>query len=107
MEKLLVQAEELDSAIDEVLPLLITDDWPQAAEKFPQMIELLNPFLQEIMQRWPREAPPELVKSLLTRFLYAMREGDSIQLADILAYEAGRLLQLVYRECGKVWDPEQ
>ena len=99
MEGLLLQTKQLDKLIDEVLPLLIEDEWQMASEKLPQVIEALNDMLPLVLQANMEEVSLELVKSVLTRLIFAMKVEDSIQLADILAYEVGGIMQSVYAKC--------
>ena len=96
MDKLLVHTKQLDGMIDEVLPMLIADDWQQAAEKMPQVIEMLDIFLQFILEGDPDEELLETTRFLLKRLLFSVQISDSIQLADILAYEVGNMMQIVY-----------
>ncbi len=97
MEQLLLQTEELDKTIDGILPLLITDQWKESLEKILEMIPMLSDFLEMIVNQEALEVSLEVQKSILTRLIHAIKIEDSIQLADILAYEIGGLIQAVYQ----------
>lgn len=85
--------ELLTGRIQEVLPLLVTDRWQEANEKLPVVFEELQELVKNAAsdERMAEELP-ELLRCLRCA-LWCMQVQDSIQLADVFAYELGQVLQ--------------
>lgn len=102
MDKLLGCTKRLDSVVDEIVPLLITDQWGKANEKVSEMIPVFNEFIQSlvpVLEHFP-QMDVNQIQDILQKINYVMQTGDSIQFADVLVYELGNVLQMVYDRCG-------
>lgn len=100
MEALLECTKRLDKEVDEIMPLLISDQWTQANEKVSEMIPVFNEFIQLLVPNLDKvqSIDMEILSEILQKVNYVMQIGDSVQFADVLAYELGNVLQSVY-EC--------
>lgn len=102
MAELLLETKKLDAQIDEVLPLLITDQWKKANEKLPEVFAAIQQYFNTLVASSEELAGRNIQMDfdafvdILKRLLWCMQAGDSIQMADILAYEMGQILQSMY-----------
>jgi len=97
MDALLKKTEELDKMIDDVLPMLIADQWDLCSEKLLGIIPVLNEFLSVAVDSDEIELSLDYVKDILESLLYSIKIKDTIQIADVLAYKVGSIIGTVYQ----------
>jgi len=101
MNDLMMQIRQMDNRIDDVVPLLVADDYQGAGQYISDMFGQLANIFQNIIQIPEITGKidiPSYMKSLEC-FVYAAHVMDTVQMADILLYEVRGMFHGIYEMC--------
>lgn len=82
----------LRKKIQAVLPLLIMDQWQEANEQLPAVFDEMRQLIRDVTADERLMGYLGEVVDCLRNALWCMQVADSIQLADVLAYDMGLIL---------------
>lgn len=101
MEQLVSQMKDLDKRIDELVPVLVADEWQNVGERLGELSQDLTSFFQQLLNNSQIVQKIDIkvfIKSL-DNFVFAVNIADTIQIADILLYEIRGMFRDIYRIC--------
>lgn len=101
MNDLIMQIRQTDSQIDNIVPLLVADDYQEVAQFIQDIFGRLTNIFQNIIQI-PGIAERIDIQSYMKSlecFVYAIHAMDTIQIADILLYEVRGMFHGIYEMC--------